>query len=146
MFVPKFRRLPETIVGEADHESPPVEFKLQPLRVLSCNIRSILGKLDELAELLRQLDVHVVCIQESWLDISVLNPIVPNFYIVSRVDRGPDPNRGGVITYARQDVNNISRHDFPVPSKERVWHLVHRDSGALAICNWYFSSSVETMR
>ena len=38
------RRCPEICVGKDDVESSSFEFKLQPIRILSCNIRSLLGK------------------------------------------------------------------------------------------------------
>ena len=106
----------------------------------SCTIRSLLGKVGELTHLLVSLDVHVVCVQESWLDASVENPVLPNYVVVSRRDRCPGPNRGGVITYARQDLNNIVQFS-QAKSSERLWHIVQRDSGNVAICNWYFSPS-----
>ena len=78
------------------------------------------------------------------------NPVLPGFVKVSRRDRRQGPNRGGVITYARVDVNNIVEFKES-PGSERNWHIVQRDSGSLAICNWYFSpagevAEIETLR
>ena len=100
------RRSVENLPGQSKQISPEDEFKLQPLHVISCNIRSLLGKIGELSHLLEMFDVHVVCIQETWLDASVQSPALPNFRIISRRDRSNGPNRGGVLTYARNDMNS----------------------------------------
>ena len=102
------------------------------------------GKIDELSCVVKANDVHIVCVQESWLDASVPNPVLPNFVIVSRRDRSQGSNRGGIITYARSDVNNIVEFKKSAAS-ERSWHIVQRDTGSLAICNWYFSPSGEAV-
>ena len=101
-----------------------------------------MGKIGELRCFLEDHDIHIVCIQESWLDASIENPVLPNYYVVARRDRSEKANRGGVITYARQDFNNIvllKKSDH----SERMWHLVQRDTGDIAFCNWYFSPSGE---
>ena len=146
----QIRRSREADPGESRHESPSHEFRLQPLHVLSCNFKSAMGKLGELRCLVEQRDIQIICIQESWLDASVEDPELPNFYVVGRRDRSHGPNRGGVITYARVDCNSIvcvkvSEHS------ERLWHLIQRDTGDIAFCNWYFSpsgeaSELETLR
>ena len=66
----RIRRSREIDPGESRHEPPPHEFRRQLLHILSCNIKSAMGKLDELRCLLEQYDIHIVCIQESWLDAS----------------------------------------------------------------------------
>ena len=101
------RRSSETNPGESRQESPPDEFRLQPLHVLSCNIRSLIGKIAELYHMLEVLQIHILCIQETWLDESMPNPAIPNYHIIGRRDRNASDNRGGVIVYARLDVNNI---------------------------------------
>jgi hypothetical protein len=136
------RRSQEEVSGQSRHESPPHEFNLQPLHMLSCNIRSLMGKIRELRCFLEEHDIYIVCIQESWLDASVENPVLPNYYVVARKDRSHKANRGGVITYARQDFNNVvllKKSDH----SERMWDLVQRDTGDIAFCNWYFSPAGE---
>jgi len=65
------------------------------------------------------------------------NPAIPNYHIIGRRDRNASDNRGGVIVYARQDVNNIVLFHTSEQA-ERLWCLVHRDTGSMAICNWYY--------
>ena len=95
-----------------------------------------MGKLAELVHVLEDLAIDLLLIQESWLDMSVQNPVIPNFYVVGRRDRKDGPNCGGVITYARKTLSNIS-HYKSSDDCERMWHLLLRDSGCIAICNWY---------
>ena len=66
-----------------------------------------MGKLGELIALVEKLEANVIFIQESWLDASVVNPVIPNFSVLSRRDRNDKSNRGGVIIYARGDLNNV---------------------------------------
>ena len=56
--------------------------------------------------------------------------------VVSRRDRSLRPNRGGVIIYAHQDLNNVVALKESAHA-ERLWCLVQRDKGDIAICNWY---------
>ena len=49
---------------------------MQPLIVLCINIRSLMGKLGELVALVERLEVNLIFIQESWLDASVVNPVM----------------------------------------------------------------------
>ena len=87
--------------------------------------------------MLVSLDIHIICVQESWLDASVKNPILHDYFVACRRDRSETENRGGVITYTRSDVNNIVFYKASDES-ERVGHIIHRDSGAIALCNWYY--------
>ena len=45
--------------------------------------------------------------QESWQDISSKNPVIADFLILDRRDRSERPNRGKIIIYVRQDLNNL---------------------------------------
>ena len=95
------RKCPQEVdSGQSRVETPINELKMQPLIVLCVNIRSLMGKLGELVGLIERLEVNLIFIQESWLDASVVNPIIPNFYVLSRRDRNEKSNRGGVIIYA----------------------------------------------
>ena len=61
---------------------------------------------------------------------------MPGFLILDRRDRSDRPNRGGIIIYTRQDLNNLNAFRKTV-NAERIWGLVQRDSECVAICNWY---------
>ena len=92
----------------------------------------------ELVQLNEDNDVYLLMCQESLFDVSILEVHTPNFSQISRKDRSVKANRGGVVAFARQDVNNIVflKH---VDGGERSWHLCQRDTGSIAICNWYLS-------
>ena len=66
-----------------------------------------MGKRDELVAVVERLGVNLILIQESWLDVSTKNPILPGFLILDRRGRSGRPNRGGIIIYARRDLNNL---------------------------------------
>ena len=55
--------------GKSEAASPQFDFGLkmnsQPLNLLCCNIRSILGKSDQLVYLLNHLRIHFVLLQET---------------------------------------------------------------------------------
>ena len=97
-----------------------------------------MGKLGELVGLIERLEVNLIFIQESWLDASVVNPVIHNFYVLSRRDRNEKSNRGGIIIYVRGDLNNVIAFKKCAGS-ERLWCLVQRDSSCVALCNWYLS-------
>ena len=95
------RKCPQEVdSGKSRIETPTNELKMQPLIILCVNIRSLMGKLGELVGLIERLEVNLIFIQDSWLDASVVNPIVPNFCVLSSRDRNKKSNRGGVIIYA----------------------------------------------
>ena len=127
-------------VGEVPGESRAVssssDLQSQPLNLYVCNIRSIINKIGELSRQLELYDVHVVLIQETWLDASYLTVHLPNYVVLGRRDRNEDVNRGGVITYARCDVKNHVSLKSAVDG-ERCWHLAQRDSDRIAVCNNY---------
>ena len=61
---------------------------------------------------------------------------MPGFFILSRRDRSENVNRGGVLTFCRKDIKNIVFWKNSADA-ERSWHLIHRDSGTIGLCNWY---------
>jgi len=95
-------------------------------------------KKTELIQITKDRDIHLILLQESWLDASTQIMDLPNFSVISRRDRSDRPNRGGVIGFVRHDVNNIS-FLHKSENAERCWHVIQRDTTSIAICNWYFS-------
>ena len=112
----------------------------QPFNILNCNIRCFLHKKNELQIIVEANDIHLIMIQESWLDQSIENVVLPNYITIGRRDRSSDPNRGGVISFVRNDVKNIIFMNNS-ENAERIWMLVYRDSGSIAFCNWYLPPS-----
>ena len=126
----------ESDPGKSKIETLPSEFKAQPLIFICVNIRSLKGKLDELLAVIQANDINMVLVQETWLDASYEHMVLPNFQVLARRDRSDGANRGGVISYIRSDLNNVIAYKESLQA-ERMWHLVQRDSGNVAICNWY---------
>ena len=62
------------------------------------------------------------------------------FSVIDRRNRCHKPDRGGVISFVRDDVSNVVHHSSS-PSPERMWHIIQRYTGSIALCNWYFSPS-----
>jgi len=79
-------------------------------------------------------------IQESWLNKSIEHVSIANYTLLSRRDRSDTENRGGIITFVRNDVRQAV-HYSDSEHAERSWHLLHLDIGSFALCNWYRSPS-----
>ena len=75
--------------------------------IYSCNIQCLLARSDEVADFLAEYRPHVVMFQETWLDESVPDYICPGYRIISRRDRHPGANRGGILTLQRDDFNGL---------------------------------------
>ena len=53
-----------------------------------------------------------------------------NYHVIDRRERHLVSNRGRVISYVRDDLNNISDY-MSGSSAERIWHLMQRDTAIL---------------
>ena len=100
------------------------------------NIRCLLSNFAELSHQVKELSPHVILLQETWLNASIEEVLLPNYKIVARRDRSDGENRGGILTYARTDIYYIV-HVKESANAERMWHFLHLDVGTVAICNWY---------
>ena len=125
-----------TAIGESMADVPASPIVLQPFIIYSINIQCLKAHGDELTHYLDLHAPHLVCIQETWLDESVKNVPIVNYQELARKDRSPDANRGGIITYIRSDVHNVVHLSMSAVA-ERMIHLVHTDTGILAVVNWY---------
>ena len=65
------------------------------LKVASCNIRSLLPKLDEVKEYTSSKDIDIFHLQESWLsaETETRNYLAPSGY--SSIATAPEGSRGG---------------------------------------------------
>ena len=108
----------------------------QDLLIYVQNIRCLKANLAELTHHLQQYQPHLVLLQETWLDASTEEVSITGYRLVSRRDRASNANRGGVITYAREDFNNIA-HIGNYASDERSWHFNSLDAETILIANWY---------
>jgi len=102
------------------------------------NIRCLLAKAN-FEELCLQLEVHrphVVCIQETWLNSTTKAIVIPGYEEVSRRDRSPLENRGGILTLRRDDFNCLV-HISNTPTEERSWHFLKVGVDTILLANWY---------
>jgi len=86
-----------------------------------------MGKLPELAKLVEDKDVHLLLLQETWLDASIPFVSLPNFQVISRRDRSAGPSREGILALARNDIKNIWFLKDGSEA-ERFWLVVQQDT------------------
>ena len=110
----------------------------QHVRIWSVNVRKLLRRKAELEARLRNADVHVLLLQETWLSESVEEVSLDNYVLVSRMDRllGPKRGYGGVAIYVRSDVSSLVALEQS-DSAERSWALLHTNIGSFLVGNWY---------
>ena len=85
-----------------------VSKKAESINIYCINIRCVLEHKAELELNLDRLRPHIVLLQETWLNASVEQVSVHGYTEVSRRDRSPGVNRGGVLTLVRNDFNAVA--------------------------------------
>ena len=87
------------------------EFKQKGLKLLHLNVRSLVRNISEIKLLLSQNDVHILSVNETWLDNFVLNnEIEIEGFQILRKDR--NRNGGGVAIYIRNNLHfELLNHD-----------------------------------
>lgn len=96
--------------------------KHKGLNMMHVNCRSLLPKLEEISLLIKQTNVDVMCITETWLDEHISNDVINvDGYSIIRKDR-KDKKGGGVLIYVNSDIVFKEREDL-VTSKdlEMIW-------------------------
>ena len=106
------------------------------------NIQSVRAHKTELEFHFFQLQPHLVLLQETWLDASVEHIAIKGYNVVSRRDRSEDANRGGILTLARSDFNQIA-HIANSETDERSWHYLNLEPETILIGNWYRPGATE---
>ena len=107
--------------------------------LLSINARGLLARIAMVHAYLSACHADVVGFQETWLDDSVLDLIIPGYILISRKDRliGPKAGYGGIALYAREEVaSSISLLEHSAVA-ERSWHVLQTTIGPILVCNWY---------
>ena len=114
------------------------EFKQKGFKMLHLNVRSLLRNICEIRQLLRQNDVHILSVNETWLDNSIQsNEIdIEGFQIVRK-----DRNRkgGGTAVYIRNNMQfELLNHDS-LKQLEALPLLVHPSKCAkpFIFLSWY---------
>jgi len=78
-----------------------------------------------------------VCIVETFLDVSVENVDLEGYDEVARRDRDDGRKGGGVVVYACKDISSRIVLLEKSVSSERVWRMLHADTGPYLIGVWY---------
>ena len=85
---------------------------------------------------------HIICLQETWLNKSIEEVVIPGYSLISRLDRMDDRSGGGICMYAKSCFQNIV-HDSHSVVAERSWHYLHTDLGPVSIANFYRSPGAD---
>ena len=90
----------------------------------------------ELEARLRNANVDILLLQESWLSDDVEEVRVAGFYLVGRLDRSTRRKAGfgGVAVYARNSISNIALLSYS-DSAERMWCILHINLRVVLIGN-----------
>ena len=114
------------------------EFKQKGLKLLHLNFRSLVRNISEIKLLLSQNDVHILSVNETLLDNSVLNnEIEIEGFQILRKDR--NRNGGGVAIYIRNNLHfELLNHDS-LNHLEALPILVHPNkcSKTFIFISWY---------
>ena len=91
----------------------------------------------ELDARLNASQVHLVCVQETWLDDSIEDVSFTNYSLIARLDRSSGKiGYGGVAIFAHTSFHAVSPF-LSSENSERVWCILHTNLGSIAIGNWY---------
>ena len=77
-----------------------------------------------------------VAVTESWLDASVVSPVLHGYRLISRRDRNDGRKRGGIVFFAREDISNQIVHASTSQAAERTWHILHSCAGPVLLGFW----------
>ena len=70
----------------------------EELVIFMVNIQCLRARASELQYQLAKFKPYIVCIQETWLDVSTELFVIAGYIQGSRRDRADEPNRGGIVT------------------------------------------------
>ena len=96
--------------------------KARGMKFIHQNVRSLLGKIDELRLIISELnsEIHLLTLSETWLhkDITDAELQIAGYQLFRR-DRGA--KGGGLAVYVRNDVSVVRRTDLENVSVEGLW-------------------------
>jgi len=114
-------------------------FQDQQFHILSYNVQGLLSHQAELSAVIRMTtpSPSLICLNETFLDASVEDVLLEGYIIVARRDRDDGRKCGGVAVYASSALANQITLVEKSASSERVWLIVHADTGPYLIGVWY---------
>ena len=96
--------------------------------MLLTNIRSLRYKVDELSAVIKENNIDICCVTESWLDTDIPSEAVDiDEYVIHRSDRNDGRQGGGVAVYVRSDLSCVRVNDTDTEAQsqtlETLWLL-----------------------
>ena len=79
----------------------------------------------------------LICLNETFLDDSVEDVSLEGYECVARRDRADGRKCGGVAVYAAKSISGRMAMVEKSSSSERVWLVLHADTGPYLLCVWY---------
>ena len=117
------------------------------------NIRGFAKNAIQLAARIRLAErkPDLVCLNESFLDEATEEVVLEGYVVVARLDRQDGRKQGGVLVFARAELENAVTCVKKCTDCERVWLVVHTDTGPQLVGAWYRppdsgGSSIESLR
>jgi hypothetical protein len=111
----------------------------EKFNILFVNIRGFVSHLAELTGMLRLYTVlpEIVCLNETFLNRSIEDVELEGYSVVARRDRKDGRQGGEVLMFARRDVANHITLIEESQTAERVWLIIHAETGPYLMCLWY---------
>ena len=111
----------------------------EKFNIFFVNIRGFVSHPAELTGMLRLYIVlpEIVCLNETFLNRSIEDVELEGYSVVARRDRKDGRQGGGVLVFARRDVANLITLIEKSQTAERVWLIIHAETGPYLMCLWY---------
>ena len=119
------------------------EFSPDLLNIIHFNVRSLLPKISEYDNFLTNKHIHIISVNETWLDDSVSdNEISIPGFTVFRKDR--NRQGGGVAFYIKNELMPTVNQELHKPSLEALWIYIKLKSMKFLICSLYRPPSADS--
>jgi len=114
-------------------------FEEQTFNILFYNVQGLLSHVAELTATIRVLTSMpaLICLNETFLNDSIENVYLEGYDVVARRDRNDGRKGGGVMVYALSSLSNRVTLVEESKTHERVWMVLHADTGPYLIGVWY---------
>ena len=86
-----------------------------------------MNKIEDLEIVIKNDDVDVACITETWLTANIVDPVVDiSGYTIVRKDRAMPKRRGGVCAFVKSSIGFRTIEELDNPLFECLWWLYLR--------------------
>ena len=128
-----------TLEVKEEPEKDAQVFQETELVLWHVNVQGLLSHAAELSACVRlaRRKPHLLCLNETFLDVSLGSVPIEGVEEVERWDRKPGLRRGGVVVYAATSIAAQVTLVHKSEEAERLWLLVHSDHGGFLVGAWY---------